>query len=129
MKNLVCISIVILFLSGMAFSFTNLPNSDHVCEGKYLKNLDHTKVEKRADAVMHLADDGCREVQDRLIDMAQNEDNYAARIVAIVALTRVGDEYTVSALRDCLDVENRQTVRTVLNGAINMLENRLIASM
>ena len=99
------------------------------CDLKLVKNLDNKKVENRANAALELAQNGCPAIQDKLIDMAENEERYAARIVAIVALTKIGDDLVVSVLKQRMLEEQRQTVKNVLNGAIQRLEKKQLASL
>jgi len=99
------------------------------CDLKLMKSLDNERVEKRATAALKLAQNGCPIIQDKLIDMVENEERYAARIVAIVALTKIGDDNVVDVLKQRLLEEDRQTVKNVINGAINKMEKKQLASL
>jgi len=100
-----------------------------VCDIKLMKSLDNEEVEKRANAALKLAQNGCPIIQDKLIDMVENEERYAARIVAVVALTKIGDDNVVDVLKQRLLEEDRQTVKNVINGAINKMEKKQLASL
>lgn len=95
---------------------------------KLLSKLDHAKMEVRTMAALKLAEDGCDYIQDRLIDMIQNEAQYQARIVAVVALTKIGDGSALNALKVQLHQEQRQTVKTVIKGAIYLMEKKELLS-
>jgi len=95
---------------------------------KLLSRLDHANVQVRTDAALKLAEQGYDFIQDRLIDMAQHEQLYSARIIAIVALTKIGDEAALNALKSQLNLEERQTVKTVIKGAINLMEKKELLS-
>ena len=95
---------------------------------KLLSRLDHANVQVRTMAALKLAEQGCDFIQDRLIDMVQHESQYEARIVAIVALTKIGDEFALNALKVQLGQEQRQTVKTVIKGAIYLMEKKELLS-
>ncbi len=60
-------------------------------------------------------------IQNRLMDIIQYKEQYKARIVAVVALTEIGDEAAFNALKVQLAQEWRQTVKTVIKGAIFLM--------
>jgi len=131
--NLFLVLVIFVFLLTTGLSAKEGENSsvdiNKACDLKLIKNLDNKKVENRANAALELAQNGCPTIQDKLIDMAEKEERYAARIVAIVALTKVGDDMVVSVLKQRMLEEKRQTVKNVLNGAIQRLEKKQLASL
>jgi len=128
---LVVVMFVFILTTGLSAKEGESSSVDihKACDLKLVKNLDNKKVENRANAALELAQNGCPTIQDKLIDMAENEDRYAARIVAIVALTKVGDDMVVTVLKQRMLEEKRQTVKNVLNGAIQRLEKKQLASL
>ena len=122
------IILILLLISSisMVMAGPQVPDvRDPQWESKWLNKLEDQDVNVRAEAALKLANAGCTDIQNKLIDMARNEESYSARIVAVVALTKIGDEQVVEFLRDIYFEESRQTVRTVINGAINILENQM----
>ena len=128
MKRAVLLFIIFLFSCNMLWAVPKIPDSrDLKWESKWLNRLEHEDMQVRTQAALKLANAGCTEIQDKLLDMAKNEEFYGARIVAIVALTKIADEHVADILKGHLLEEERQTVRTVLNGAINLLERQKIS--
>ncbi|MBN2413370.1 HEAT repeat domain-containing protein [candidate division KSB1 bacterium] len=131
--NLLLVFITVVFVLTTSLSAKDgeqgSKNINKAWDLKLMRNLDSEKVENRAQAALELAQNGCTIIQDKLIDMAENEERYAARIVAIVALAQVGDFMVLDVLKQRMLDEKRQTVKNVLKGAIIKLEKKQWASL
>ncbi|HPG39664.1 MAG TPA: HEAT repeat domain-containing protein [bacterium] len=130
LKSLLVVGIITLFSTSL---YANPGYQAYHADGKVfnhklLSRLDHANVEIRTMAALKLAEQGCDFIQDRLIDMVQHETQYEARIVAVVALSKIGDDAALNALKNQLDQEQRQTVKTVIKGAIYLMEKKELLS-
>ena len=86
-----------------------------------ITSLSNDNIGIRVSAAQLLGERKSQGSQSALIEMMKKDKHYEARIIAIWALTQIGDEQLVTVLKQQLKKEKNETVQHVLIGAIHEL--------
>jgi len=118
--------IVTVFISSAGFAQEELNEKEY---NKYLiKALKDRNIGIRASAAQLLGERQVKEAVKPLIRMLKSENNYAVRIVAALALHKIGDERALLVFKDCLRRDRCKTVKHVLAGLVENMETTLYAN-
>ena len=93
-----------------------------------IKALKDQNIGIRASAAQLLGERQVKEAVKPLVKMLKSEDNYAVRIVAALALHKIGDERVLPIFKDCLRRDKCKTVKHVLAGLVQNMETTLYAN-
>jgi len=117
-------TLVILMVMSLG---SMLVAADKITYEEYLiKSLNDEDVARRANAAQQLAQRNVTEAIQPLVQMLQNDKDFRGRIVAAVALMKLGDQSLVPTLKDAYKNETRKTVQTVLAGVIKELQKQSV---
>jgi len=101
----------------------NAPDYD-----QYLvKALKDDNIGIRASAAQLLGERKVETAVKPLVTMLKTEKNYAARIVAAIALYQIGDEKVLPVLREVYKKDKNRTVKHVVAGIIKSMEEKQYA--
>ncbi len=128
MNNKFKLSLVGTLVVLMVLSFGSmLVAADKITYEEYLiKSLNDEDVARRANAAQQLAPRNVTEAIQPLVQMLQNDKDFRGRIVAAVALMKLGDQTLIPTLKDAYQNETRKTVQTVLAGVIRELQKQAV---
>jgi hypothetical protein len=117
--------VITVFISSAGLANEEMSVKEY---NKYLiKALKDQNVGIRASAAQLLGERQVKEAVKPLVKMLKSEDNYALRIFAALALHKIGDERVIPIFKDCLRRDKCKTVKHVLAGLIENMENTLYA--
>ena len=132
-KNLRWVLLIMLFLATLLLFNGQAISSDlntREAYNQYLINsLDDENIGIRTSAATLLGERRVVEAVEPLIKMLKNEKNYSARIVAAIALYRIGDERAIPVLEHKAKKDKNKTVRHVLNGIIQEMDTTKVAKL
>jgi len=122
--TLVVALVITVFIGNAGFS-KEMDDEDY---NKYLiKALKNDNIGIRSSAAQLLGERKVKEAVKPLVKMLKTEKNYAARIVAAVALYQIGEEKVLPIFKERLRRDRNKTVRHVLAGIIISMETTLYA--
>lgn len=126
MNNKFKLSLVGTLVILMVMSFGGmLVAADKITYEEYLiKSLNDEDVARRANAAQQLAQRNVTDAIQPLVQMLQNDSDFRGRIVAAVALLKLGDQSLIPTLKEAQKNETRKTVQTVLAGVIRELQKQ-----
>jgi HEAT repeat protein len=117
--------VLTVFISSAGLAQEQMNEQEY---NKYLiKALKDQNLGIRSSAAQLLGERKVEEAVKPLVVMLKTEKNYAVRIVAAVALHKIGDEKVLPIFKDCLRRDKCKTVKHVLAGLINNMETTLYA--
>jgi len=118
--------VVTVFISSAGIAQQELNEPEY---NKYLiKALKDDNIGIRASAAQLLGEREVKEAVKPLVTMLKTEKNYAVRIVAALALHKIGDEKVLPIFKDCLRRDKCKTVKHVLAGIVENMETTLYAN-
>lgn len=113
------LSLIIVFcLSFLAFSADTKA---------LIKALNDEKATVRSDAALKLGELKAKEAVKPLLKMLKTDKSSNVRIVAAVALLKIGDETSLPEIKKLAEKDQNQTVRTVLQGVVKKMEEAKFA--
>ena len=131
MKTASKISLILTLALVITVFISSAGLSEEMNEKEYnkylIKALKDQNVGIRVSAAQLLGERQAKEAVKPLIKMLKSEKNYAVRIVAALALHKIGDERVLPIFKDCLKRDKCKTVKHVLAGLIVNTETTLYA--
>ena len=129
MNKYLKLSLALTMLLAMMFSFNLYAGSnDYEKYNQYLiKSLDDENIGIRTSAAKLLGERQVQDAMEPLTKMLKTEQNYSARIVAAVALYRIGGEKMKSVFTERAKKDKNKTVRHVLAGILQEMETAKLA--
>ena len=106
-------------------------NSDDLSESAYnqylIDSLKDKNIGIRASAAELLGQRRCEKAVKPLIGLLETDKEYQVRIIASLALHKIGGDQALKALRSQAKKEKRASVRHVLAGIVIDMENQYLA--
>ncbi len=124
MKRLMILSLALFVVVGLTFA-----GEVDQYDKNLINVLDDENVGIRSSAAQLLGDRKVEAAVDPLINMVKTEKNPSARIVAAVALFKIGDRKAIPVLKKLAQRDNNRTVRRVASGLVNKFEEQEYAKM
>ncbi len=125
MKKLVTGMLIALMFVGVAMAKDSNKNDAQ----RLIQFLKDENVGVRSSAAQLLGEQKEKEAVEPLIQMLKNEKNFRVRIVAAVALHKIGDSRALPILKKLAAKDPNKTVRRVATGLVNAMEKATLAKM
>lgn len=131
MKTLCRVGSVLALALMLIFSISSAGISQEKSEKEYndylIKALSDDNVGIRSSAAQLLGERKVEEAVKPLVNMLDAEKHYAVRITAALALYQIGGDDAMKALKDKMKDEKHKTVKHVLAGLIEDMNNLKVA--
>ncbi len=119
--SVVLVLVTLFALNLLTYASDRVKNSQE--NQKLINDLKSEKSDDRTKAATKLGDRKVVEAVNPLLQMLKREEHQSARIVAAVALSKIGDKSVVPTLKTIQKSETNKTVKNVLNAVIKKLDN------
>ncbi|MBN1348074.1 HEAT repeat domain-containing protein [candidate division KSB1 bacterium] len=117
--------IAVLFVTQHSATFA----ADRVSYEQYLiQSLKDENIGRRASAAMLLGEKKTIEAINPLVEMLKHEDDYRVRIVAAMALYKIGDPNILPVLEKIAKKEKNKTAKRVMYGIVNEIKTNNFAA-
>ena len=123
MKRSAKIGLALTLVLVLASALLAQPNNAFDYDNYLIKSLNDENIGIRASAAQLLGDRKVDLAVEPLMTMLQKEDIYSARIVAAIALYKIGDEKAYTIIKKTAKNDSNQTVRRVLTGIVRQIES------
>ncbi len=120
------LTVVFTVLIGSAVISQELNGKEY--DQYLIKALKDENIGIRSSAAQLLGERKVQEAVKPLVNLLKTEKHYGVRIVVAVALHQIGDEKVLSILKERYKKDRNQTVKHVLAGLIENLENAQYAN-
>ena len=124
MKKVTVFVMMLVFIASAGFAKTL---SDY--DQNLIQCLKDDNIGIRSSAAQLLGERKVVQAVDPLIQVLQNEKDFKVRIVAAIALHKIGDEKALPVLKKVAQTDRNKTVRRVLSGIVQDLENQKLAKL
>jgi len=124
MKKITVFMMMLVFITSAGFAKTL---SDY--DQNLIQCLKDDNVGIRSSAAQLLGERKVVQAVEPLINMLQNEKDFKVRIMAAIALHKIGDEKALPVLKKVARTDRNRTARRVISAIVEDLENQKLAKL
>lgn len=124
MKKVTVFMMMLVFITSAGFAKTL---SDY--DQNLIQCLKDDNVGIRSSAAQLLGERKVVQAVEPLINMLQNEKDFKVRIMAAIALHKIGDEKALPVLKKVARTDHNRTARRVISAIVEDLENQKLAKL
>jgi len=124
MKKVTVFMMMLVFITSAGFAKTL---SDY--DQNLIQCLKDDNVGIRSSAAQLLGERKVVQAVEPLINMLQNEKDFKVRIMAAIALHKIGDEKALPVLKKVARTDRNRTARRVISAIVEDLENQKLAKL
>jgi len=125
MRKLFTVMLIALMSIGVVMAKDAKIDNNH----QLIQFLKDDNVGVRSSAAQLLGEQRAKDAVEPLIQMLKNEKNFRVRIVAAVALHKIGDQRALPVLKKIAFNDPNKTVRHVVSGLVNDFEKKRLANL